>query len=348
MGIARENIERLDPYVPGYQPEGNNVIKLNTNENPYPPSDKVLEAIRQAASEKLRLYPDSLWKGLRKTASKIYEIGEDYLFFGNGSDEILSLIFKAFIDKNDYVVSPYPTYSYYKVMANIQDARFEYIDTDNLFNIPFDSLADCGAKMICFANPNTPTGIFEETSTIENFLNSFSGLLILDEAYIDFAKESAYRLAAKYNNLIVTRTFSKSFSLCGIRVGYCFANPELIKILLKVKESYNINALSQIAAKSALEDIFYSKQNTEKIVKTRDRYTEKFRKLGFFVLPSASNFIFIKHEKFFAKDIFDFLFSKNIYVRYFELRRLDKYLRITIGREDEMSCLIDALSTFIV
>ena len=168
MKLARKNIEKLKPYIPGYQPDDASALKLNTNENPYPPSKHVLESIENAAQSSLRLYPDSTWRQLRAKASDIYKIGEDYIFFGNGSDEILSLIFRAFIDKNDSVTAPYPTYSYYEVMANIQEARFTYIDTDASFNIPLDKLKACGAKMVCFANPNTPTGLFIKKSEIEN------------------------------------------------------------------------------------------------------------------------------------------------------------------------------------
>ncbi|MGA1824055.1 MAG: histidinol-phosphate transaminase [bacterium] len=344
MIVARKNIEKLEPYTPGYQPQDAQALKLNTNENPYPPSKHVLEAIENSARGSLRLYPDPTWRHLRRKASDVYKIGEDYIFFGNGSDEVLSLIFRAFIGKNDSVIAPYPTYSYYEVMAHIQEARFKYFDTDASFRIPLDKLKECGAKIVCFSNPNTPTGLFITKNEIEQFLEDFSGLCILDEAYIDFAPESAYQLVSEYNNCIVVRTFSKSFSLCGIRVGYCFADPALISVLLKVKESYNINTISQIAAQKALEDIEYMRANSKKIIQVREQYTEVLKKLGFFVIPSASNFIFVKHEKVPARELYEYLFNQNVFVRYFDLRRIDEYLRITIGTEEQMQRFIAEIS----
>ncbi|MGA1867815.1 MAG: histidinol-phosphate transaminase [bacterium] len=344
MQFIRNSIARLEPYVPGYQPEDERAIKLNTNENPYPPSKHVLKALKDAVSGKLRLYPDSTWRNLRRTASHTYTIGEEYLFFGNGSDEILSFIFRTFIDKNDIVLAPYPTYSYYEVMAHIHDAQFQYIETDDSFAIPLEKLKKSSAKIVFFSNPNTPTGLFIEESEIEDFLKSFNGLVVLDEAYIDFAPKSAYQLVKAYNNLIVVRTFSKSFSLCGLRVGYCFADPELIYALLKVKESYNINTLSQIAAAKALEDIDHMKENSRKIIQVRGKYTKVLKTMGFSVLPSASNFIFVKHERVPSREIYEYLFTHNIFIRYFKARRLDEYLRITIGTEDHMQQLIEKIS----
>ena len=342
----RNNISLLDPYIPGYQPpHSEDVVKLNTNENPYPPSSRVMESISGHNLHNLRLYPDSFSGPLRKKIAEVYKMQENQIFCGNGSDEIISLVLRTFFEHDEAVLFPYPTYSYYKTQAEIHDCRYKFIDTDGDFNIELDRFLGLPAKGVFIANPNAPTGRLLPCSTIEEFIEKFQGLVVVDEAYIDFGgeDESAVRLVSKYDNLIVLRTFSKSFSLCGIRVGYAFADPKLIQHLDNARDSYNVSLLSQVAAAAAMDDIAYMRENASKIIEQREWLRNKLAGMGFSVIPSSGNFLFVRHQSRPAGEIYRALVERNIFVRYFSDRCVCEYLRITIGTSEQLQRLVDLL-----
>lgn len=348
MKFARRCVREMQPYQPGYQPPRvDGVIKLNTNENPYPPSPRVLEALRQHVDGRLRLYPDPEWRELRATASRVYGIGPEYIFFGNGSDEILALLFRAFVEREELTAFPYPTYSLYRTLAEANGNPYRLVETGEGFEVILDGFLEVPAKMVLLANPNSPTGLDLPPSAIESFVARYPGLVVVDEAYVDFGAESCLELVRRYRNLVVLRTLSKSFSLCGMRVGYCFADPELVAALMKVKDSYNINVLSQVAGKMALEDYQYMVERAREIARTRDGVKEGLERLGFLVFPSRANFLFMKHGTVPAREIFESLAAAGIYVRYFPERRLLDYLRVTIGTPQEMDVFLEQVSNVV-
>jgi len=348
--FCKENVKNLAPYVPGYQPEaGEPILKLNSNENAYPPSLYVLQVMRDHLHENLRLYPNSRSAALRRKLAEFYGMKEEQIFCGNGCDEIISLIFRTFAERSDKVIMPYPTYTLYKTAAEIHEVPYEFIDTNDDFEIELDEYLNRSAKLCFLANPNAQTGILLPLDKIEGFLREYPGLLALDETYIDFAPEgsSAYRLVDRYDNLIVMRTFSKSSSLCGIRVGYAFGHPELIEALDKTKDSYNIAYLNQVAAVAALEDYEYVQNNAREIAKTRDWLSHELRELDFNVVPSAGNYILARHSQVAARDIYTRLLERNILVRYFNDRRLDEYVRISIGTPEQMQRVYKAIKDIV-
>lgn len=344
--LARNNISRLDPYIPGYQPDNpESVLKLNANENPYPPSPKVLEALRQNVSDVLRLYPNSRSANLRRKLARAYGVNEAQVFAANGSDEIISLIFRTFVEDNDLILSPYPTYTFYQTAAHIHGARYHSIDTDENFRVNLNRFLDYEAKIVFLANPNAQTGLLLPPREIEAFLAAFRGLLVVDEAYIDFSSQpsSVYKLSARYDNLIVVRTFSKSYSLCGIRVGFAFGHPGLIESLDKTKDSYNIAYLNQVAAFAALDDIAHMEANARRIIASRASFQRTLGEMGFVYLPSDGNFVLLRHPRLRSQMIYEFLMEQNILVRYFEQPRLDDYVRISIGTDPQLELVLSAL-----
>ncbi|HWP96861.1 MAG TPA: histidinol-phosphate transaminase [Syntrophomonadaceae bacterium] len=348
--FCRANIKNLAPYVPGYQPENpDQVIKLNANENPYPPSPQVLEALRSHISGDLRLYPNSRSSSLRRQLAQVYQMKENQVFAANGSDETISLIFRTFADAGDLIVSPYPTYTVYQTAAEIHEMEYRSIETDPAFQIDLQDFLSVNAKLAFIANPNAQTGLLLTRRNIDGFLTSFDGLLVLDETYIDFTggAESAYSLVRDYDNLLVLRTFSKSFSLCGIRVGYAFGHPQLIEALDKTKDSYNIAYLNQIAAVEALKDIDYMQKNADRIADNRQRFIQALINLSFEVIPSAGNFVLTRHPRLAAQEIYQALKARNILVRWFDQRRLQDYIRISIGTDEQLEALLSALQEIV-
>jgi len=344
--LTRNHISRLDPYIPGYQPENPEaVLKLNANENPYPPSPQVLEALHGNISEVLRLYPNSRSAGLRRQLARVYDVDEDQVFAANGSDEIISLIFRTFVDENDLILSPYPTYTFYQTAAEIHGARYQSIDTDQDFRVNLNQFLDYPAKIVFLANPNAQTGLLLPPRDIEAFLAVFNGLLVVDEAYIDFSSEtsSVYKLSNRYDNLMVTRTFSKSYSLCGIRVGFAFGHRHLIESLDKTKDSYNIAYLNQVAAIAALEDIAYMEANARRIKTSRENFQQALREMGFIYLPSEGNFVLLRHPFVPSRTVYESLKGENILVRYFDQPRLRDYVRISIGTDSQLERVRAAL-----
>jgi histidinol-phosphate aminotransferase len=343
MSFARKHLISIEGYVPGEQPTGG-YIKLNTNENPYPPSPKVFEALAQRRTgEELRKYPDALWRGLRARISEVYGVRPEQIFVGNGSDEVLSLLIRTFVDPGEKVLYMYPSYVLYETLAAINAVdEYEGVDLDDDFDIPEEAFKLTG-KLFFVANPNSPTGKPVPVDTIKRLCESFSGIVVADEAYADFGDCSCIDALGDYPNLMILRTFSKAFSLASIRVGFALAPEELIANLIKTKDSYNVNLLSQLAAEAALDDIDYMRANVEKIEQTRTRLTDSLRNIGFDVYPSASNFLLARPPDGNAREMYEALKERKILVRYFPLRRLDDRLRISVGTDDEVDALLEAL-----
>ena len=329
MMIAR-HIRKLEGYVPGEQPKSAHVVKLNTNENPYPPSPKCAKALACFDSARLRRYPDPDCNALRAVLAKLNGTTPDRVFVGNGSDEILSLAARCFVEDDEAIGSLDPSYSLYKTLAAIR-------------NVPWNSGK---TSLFLWTNPNAPTGEFAEPAAIAKFAAKFKGVVIIDEAYADFARGNCMSLAtAKSNrNVIVMRTFSKSYSLAGLRVGYCVGPKDLIDAMYKVKDSYNVDAIAQVVATAAAKDQKRMKANVAKVRKTRRRFTMELEKRGWDVIPSESNFVFARPPApFAARTVFEGLKAKKIFVRYFPGPLTGDRLRITIGTDGEIDTLLAAL-----
>ena len=348
MRIA-ESVRKLEAFTPGEQPKAKSVVKLNTNENPYLPSPKCAEVLKEFDLDALRRYPDPVFTALRNRIAKIWKTTPERVFVGNGSDEILTLAAKAFVEDNEAIGSLDPSYSLYKTLAAIRNVPFIPSPLAGDFTWKKPVLEANGTKVSLFllTNPNAPTGTVTPKDTISAFAKKFKGVVIVDEAYADFAKSNCVSLAtdAKNRNLIVMRTFSKSFSLAGLRVGYCIGPEDLIDALYKVKDSYNADAIAQAVALAALNDLPWMRNNTAKVRKTRTRTAKELTKRGWDVLPSESNFLFARPAHRPAAEIFDALRSMNIFVRYFKGPRTGDRLRLTIGTDTEMDALLKALST---
>ena len=345
MGFEN-NIRKVTPYTPGEQPK-TKVIKLNTNENPYPPSPEVIKALRGFDWERLRLYPDPAITGLTVSIADHYGVKPSEIFAGVGSDDVLSMCFLTFFAGDKPVFFPDITYSFYDVWADVYRIPYETKKLDGNFRIvPSDYYGANGGIVI--ANPNAPTGIAENRGFIEDILeHNRDSVVIADEAYVDFGAETALPLIEKYENLIVVRTMSKSRAMAGMRIGYCFGNERLIKYLNDVKysvNSYTLNMPAIAAGKAAIEDSEYFREITGRVRRTREKTAEELARLGFTYFPSSTNFIFAKPpEGFRAKDVFLKLKEQGIYVRHFDKERIEDYLRITIGTDDEMNMLIYSL-----
>jgi len=343
LGYFRENIEKMEGYSPGEQPQGQQYIKLNTNENPYPPSPKVIKAINKEANTSLRLYPSPMADPLRRKAAEVYGVKEETILAGNGADDLLSIAVRSFVSTGDLVVLPDPTYTLYDTLVSIQEGKVLKISLTENFDIP-EEIVKTEAKLTFLANPNSPSGILTPIKRITGFLKELEGVLIVDEAYVDFAEESALPLIDDYPNLVVLRTFSKSFSLAGMRIGLAFANRELIEGMAKVKDSYNLNRLSITAATAALDDISWMEENVRRVKKTRENLSLSLTRLGFKICSSQSNFVLARTPGINLKGIYQELKRKGILVRYFDTPRLRDAVRITVGTDDEIARLLEELS----
>lgn len=336
----------ITPYVPGEQPKDKSYIKLNTNENPYGPSPKVLEAIKGATDEGLRLYPDPTSDVLISAAAQSYGVRKEQIFVGNGSDEVLAFAFMAFFDPGRRILFPDITYSFYPVYASLFNIDFNLARLDSDFSIPVKELLKSEGGVV-IANPNAPTGKALRVSEIREVIEGNpDNVVIVDEAYIDFGGESAVRLIDEYPNLLVIHTLSKSRSLAGMRIGLAFGDSELIKALDSVKNSFNsytLDKLAIVAGAQALKDGGYYKDINGRIIATRQRFVEELSKRGFSVVDSKANFVFTSHNSISAKKLFSELRERGILVRYFDKPAIDNYLRITIGTDDDMSAVLAAL-----
>ncbi len=350
MGNWEANVRHVVPYTPGEQPNQPGMIKLNTNENPYPPSPKVAEAIRDFDEDRLRLYPDPTAGVLVQALAARYQVKPSQVFVGVGSDDVLAMCFLTFFNSKKPVLFPDITYSFYDVWADVFRIPYEVqLLDENLCIRPADYYKENGG--VIFPNPNAPTGVLMELSQIEDIVSHNPDVIcIVDEAYIDFGGVSALPLIEKYDNLLVVQTFSKSRSMAGARIGYVFGSEKLIKYLNDVKYSFNsytMDQLTLVTGTAALSDEAYFQETLAKIIATRERVKGELRALGFTMPDSKSNFLFISHPKVAARELFAMLREKNIYVRYFDKPRIDNMLRVTVGTDAEMDRLIACLKEYI-
>ena len=341
-----KKFESLEPYTPGEQPKERKYIKLNTNESPFPPSGKAMEKTAEAVKS-LQLYCDPECSELTRKASEVFSVGTDEILFTNGSDEILNFAFAAFCDEEHPAIFPDITYGFYPVFAEINRVPYERIPLKDDFRIAVEDYVGIN-KTIFIANPNAPTGIALSLDEIERIVSSNpDSVVVIDEAYVDFGGESAVGLIHKYNNLLVTQTFSKSRSLAGGRLGFGIACKELIADLNTMKYStnpYNINSLTQAVGTGILEDEEYTKENCKTIMENRVYLTKKLEEMGFFVLPSKANFIFAKHDKIEGKTLYENLKRKGVLIRHFDSERIKDYNRITVGTREQMDILIEKIA----
>lgn len=346
-----ENIRMVVPYVPGEQPKNKNIIKLNTNENPYPPAKEVVQAIKDVNADRLRLYPDPTVSELVHALAVNYNVADEQVFVGVGSDDVLAMIFMTFFNSDKPVIFPDITYSFYDVWADMLRIPYEQIPlTEDLMINPADYGRENGG--VVFPNPNAPTGELLELSVVEQIIKDNQDVIVVvDEAYIDFGGQSAFPLIDKYDNVIVVQTYSKSRSLAGSRIGFAISNPTLIKYLNDVKYSFNSYTMDQITIKvgvAALEDREYFKTTTNKIINTREWTKKQLARLGFVFGDSKSNFIFARHPDISGEKLFEALKEEGIYVRHFNKpSRINEYLRITIGTDEQMERLIAFLENYI-
>ncbi len=343
MGYFRENIEKAEGYQPGFQPAETGVVKLNTNENPYPPSPAVMNAIRNISQEQLRRYPDPQGNKFRKAASEVLKVPSDYIICCNGGDELLKMAFCAFCDEGRAVAYPVPTYSLYPVLANLQNCEAIEVPFGSEFNLPAEKLAAAGAAQTIVCNPNAPSGTFIPKQKISRLAKKLKGVLLIDEAYVDFAQETCLELVKDFDNVIILRSMSKGYSLAGLRFGFGIANENLIKGLMKVKDSYNVDSIAIAAATAAIQDQDYFRQNVKKVNAERARLTQQLRDLGLDVPDSSANFVLAKCKTPKASEIYEKLIEQKIYVRYFDYPNLNDKLRITVGTSEQNDKLLSAL-----
>ena len=329
--------------MPGEQPApGRRVVKLNTNENPYPPSPRVLSALTAAVNDRLRLYPDPDARGLRTRAAAVYGVPPEYVLAGNGSDECLALLVRALVDPGDRVAFPVPTYSLYDTLVAVQGGTAVRVPWPTDFALPGE-LADARARLTFLCNPNSPSGTLVANALIEDLARRIEGVLVVDEAYVDFARESALPLVTRHPNVVVLRTFSKSFSLAGLRVGLAFGHPDLLAGLRTVKDSYNLDRLALAAAEAALEDLDHMRTSVARVRTTRARLAHALAEIGFSVLPSEANFVLARRRGADLGPLARSLAGRDILVRHFPAPDLRDALRITVGTDDEIDTLLAAL-----
>ncbi|HZW67192.1 MAG TPA: histidinol-phosphate transaminase [Pseudogracilibacillus sp.] len=345
-----EMTKRAEPYIPGEQIAETDIVKLNTNENPYPPSPQVIQAMQDELNSNLRLYPSPTMDNLRTTIGNYYHLNKENVFVGNGSDEVLAFSFMGFFNPGKAIRFPYITYSFYPVYAKVFDIDYEAIPLEDDFSINVEAFFNSEGGVI-FPNPNAPTSLYLPLEQIELILqNNRDQVVIVDEAYIDFAGESAATLIEKYDNLLVIQTLSKSRALAGLRVGFALGSQALIEALIRMKDSFNsypVDRLALVGAQAAMEDKTYFMEVTEKIVKTRTWVQEELQALNFNVLPSATNFVFASHATFSAEKLYEELRKRNMLIRYFGTEPIDNFVRITIGTDEEMERLIKAIKEII-
>jgi histidinol-phosphate aminotransferase len=344
----RPIIRSMAGYTPGEQPRGGAFIKLNTNENPYPPSPRVFEALRDAlTSDQLRKYPDPVGTHFRQTAGRVLGVDPDGILIGNGSDDILTILTRAFVPEGCLIVSPTPSYLLYRTLANLQGARFMTVPFTANWELP-NPWPIKYADLTFLANPNSPSGTTIGSAEIEWLRGSLDGPLVVDEAYADFAEDNALEMAKRgAKDVVVTRSFSKSYSLAGIRFGFAVADPALIQQLYKVKDSYNCDALSLVAAAAAIEDQDYFRTVRDRIRATRGRMEKALTGLGFLVCPSQANFVWCQREDRAVKPIYEELKNRNILVRYMNYEGYGDGLRISVGTDEEIDRLLAELTAIL-
>jgi len=347
MGYFRPNIEAMAGYQPGFQPRQPGYIKLNTNENPYPPSPRVLKALRKACGDGLRKYPDPMAELLRRQAAHVFGTVPERILCGNGSDDLLNIAMRCFCSERDAAAFLYPTYGLYETLAVMQGARPVVVQYPEDYALPAE-LASTGARLTLVSNPNAPSGTFVAPAELARLAEGLDGVLLIDEAYVDFAEANCLDLVPRHENVIVTRTLSKSHSLAGLRVGFAVAQEPLIEGMTKVKDSYNLDALAIAGGAAAIADTEWLRQNVEKVKATRTRLTAALEQMGFRCWPSQANFVLARVPAGQdAAQIYERLFERKILVRYFPAPRLEDCLRIGIGTDEEMDALVAALAQVI-
>ena len=343
-------IRKVEPYVPGEQPKLDKMIKLNTNENPYPPAPGVTEALNSIDTATLRMYPDPTSEVLVNGLAEYYGVESNQVFVGGGSDDVLGMAFLTFYNSDKPILFPDITYSFYDVWAELFQIPYERPALDEAFRIKKEDYYKENGGVVN-TNPNAPTSVYEDLDFIQDILDHNQDVVVIvDEAYIDFGGTSALELVKEYENLLVVQTFSKSRSMAGMRIGYAIGNPALIKAMNDVKYSYNsytMDTTSLVLGVKALEDKAYFTETCEKIIATRERVKKEFKELGFSFPDSKTNFLFATHETVPAKELFEALRKEHIFVRYFNKPRIDNCLRITIGTDEEMDTLLDFLKGYL-
>jgi histidinol-phosphate aminotransferase len=348
MSYFRPTIDAMSGYQPGEQPRGGEFIKLNTNENPYPASPAVFEAIHRATGDGLRKYPDPLATAFRRQAADLLGLEPDWILAGNGSDDLLTIITRSFVNSGEVIVAPTPSYVLYRSLSEIQGARYEEVHFSDSWDVP-DQIASLHARLAFLPNPNSPSGTIVSPSRVRELAMRLSGdtPLVVDEAYVDFADSNCIELVRECDNVIVTRTLSKSYSLAGIRVGFAVARPQVIAGLIKVKDSYNCDALSIAAATAALADQQHLSRNVARIRATRHRMTEALRRCGFHVPDSQANFVWCTAGPAPARRLYEELKARRILVRYMDYAGSGDGLRISVGSDAEIDRLLHELRSLV-
>lgn len=346
-----KNLRNIEPYVPGEQSKDKDIVKINANENPYPPSPKAAEVLKSFDTNKLRFYPSANSTKLKEAIAKYYKVDVSNVFVGNGSDDVLAVAFQSFFNSEKPIVYPDLTYSFYPVWCSLFGIKYKNYPVGDDFRInPEDYKEKNGGVVI--PNPNAPTSLGEGLDFVEKILNyNQDSIVIIDEAYVDFGGTSSIPLIDKYENLLVTGTFSKSRSLAGLRIGFAIGSKALIDVMEAVKNSYNsytVDSLSIEMGAASIEDDEYFKSTCKKVIKTRERVTLELEKLGFDVLDSQTNFIFVTHNKHNMKSLFEYLKTQKVFIRYFSLPRIENYVRITIGTNEEMDIFLEKTKEFIL
>ncbi|MBQ7202651.1 MAG: histidinol-phosphate transaminase [Eubacterium sp.] len=350
MNSFTDNLRKIEPYVPGEQSKEKDIVKINANENPYPPSPKAVEALKSFNTDSLRFYPNANATVLKEALAEYYGVEVENVFVGNGSDDVLALAFQSFFCSDKPIVYPDITYSFYPVWCELFNIPFKTYPLDKDFRINVEDYREQNGGVV-IPNPNAPTSLCEGEQFIRTLLSyNTDSVVIVDEAYVDFGGYSSVALTKEYENLLVCGTFSKSRSLAGMRIGFAIGSKTLISVLEAVKNSYNsytVDSLSIAMGIASLEDDGYFKSTINKVIATRSRVTNELRALGFEVLDSSSNFILVTHSDYSMKEYFEFLKSKKVFIRYFSLPRIDKYVRITIGTDGEMDVFLAETKRFL-
>lgn len=341
----RPAVDAMQGYIPGEQPKpGTRILKLNTNENPYPPSPNAMAVLRNFDGELLRRYPHPYANAFREAIANVLEVPLDWIIVGNGSDEILNLLIRACAEADSRrVVYPTPTYVLYKTLAAIQPATVLEVPYGQNYQLPLDALLEAQGAVTFIASPNSPSGHLVSNDDLRRLAQGLSGVLVVDEAYVDFADDTALPLVSEFENVIVTRTLSKGYSLAGLRLGFGIAQPGLLSGLFKVKDSYNIDAIAAAMGAAAMKDQDYKNQCAERVKLSRQHLSQELEKLGFKVPPSQTNFLLVTPPRENAEDIYLALKARGILVRYFNHSGLENQLRITVGTDEQNQTLIEAL-----
>lgn len=350
MNNWKNNLRKIEPYVPGEQSKEKNIVKLNANENPYPPSPMAVKAIKEYSAEALRFYPPADATPLKQAIASFYGVNVENVFVGNGSDDVIALAFQSFFNGSEPILFPDITYSFYPVWCRLFNIDYETPAVDDNFRIVLDDYKKSNGGIV-IPNPNAPTSICEDIDFVDDLLSfNTDSVVIIDEAYVDFGGASCVPLIEKYENLLVTGTFSKSRSLAGLRIGFAIGSKALISVLEAVKNSYNsytVDSLSVAAGVASMNDREYFNSTVSKIINTRNYMTKQLRAMGFEVLDSSANFVFASNKNIDIKDMFEYLKSKKVFIRYFDLPRINNYVRISVGTDEEVQILLDEIKKYV-